>query len=140
MPTATATTPSFKSSKRSPDPRFATARTPSRDTLGPQIAAVARALGQPLLPWQQLVADVGFELVDGVGAAVGDEEECGGALGDRGVDERIERGLAEFLQHLSLLCLGGTEVAANERVGGGVHGRRTPKREDGKLVSPGTAA
>lgn len=62
MPTPTATTRSPRRSQPSCDPRFATPRTPSRDSLGPQVAAVARALGQPLLPWQQYVADVATEL------------------------------------------------------------------------------
>ncbi len=32
--------------------------------MGPAIAAVAEALGQPLMPWQRMVADVGGELVE----------------------------------------------------------------------------
>lgn len=32
--------------------------------MGPAIAAVAEVLGQPLMPWQRLVADVGGELVE----------------------------------------------------------------------------
>lgn len=31
--------------------------------MGPAVGAVARSLGQPLMPWQQLVADVGLELL-----------------------------------------------------------------------------
>lgn len=45
-------------------PRWATPRTLSRQSFGPQIAAVARQLGQPLMPWQQMVADVLGELND----------------------------------------------------------------------------
>jgi phage terminase large subunit-like protein len=45
-------------------PRFATARTPSRRTFGGRIASAARVMGKPLMPWQQLVADVGGELLD----------------------------------------------------------------------------
>src|SRR5215471_9085625 len=49
------------------DPRFATPRRPERETLGPAIGQLAALIGHPLLPWQQLVADVGGELdVDGV--------------------------------------------------------------------------
>lgn len=44
-------------------PRWATPRRPERPTLGPAVAAVAVKLGQPLMPWQQLVADVGLELL-----------------------------------------------------------------------------
>lgn len=43
-------------------PRWATARTAERATLGPQVVAVARALGYELLPHQQLVLDVGLEI------------------------------------------------------------------------------
>ena len=42
-------------------PRWATPRRPERRSLGNEIAAIAKQLGQPLLPWQQLVADVGSE-------------------------------------------------------------------------------
>lgn len=45
-------------------PRFATEATPSRLTGGPAAAAAAAAMGQPMMPWQQLVADVGLELLD----------------------------------------------------------------------------
>jgi hypothetical protein len=44
-------------------PRFATPRSPERETLGPQVAAVADTLGQSLLPWQRQVADVALELL-----------------------------------------------------------------------------
>lgn len=43
-------------------PRWATRRTPARETLGAQIGYYARLIGQPLMPWQQLVADVGGEI------------------------------------------------------------------------------
>lgn len=43
-------------------PRFATPRRPERQNRGREIAAVARQLGQPLMPWQQLVADVASEV------------------------------------------------------------------------------
>lgn len=39
-------------------PRHATRRNPSRPTDGPQVGAVARTLGTPLLPWQQYAADI----------------------------------------------------------------------------------
>ena len=44
--------------------RYATPRTPSRRTLGGVAAKVAKLLGQPLMPWQQQVADVALELDD----------------------------------------------------------------------------
>lgn len=43
-------------------PRFATARTESRKTMGGMITALARILGWFLMPWQQLVADVALEV------------------------------------------------------------------------------
>lgn len=43
-------------------PRFATPREPGRRTLGPAVGRVSRALGRPLMPWQQYVADVGGEV------------------------------------------------------------------------------
>ena len=43
-------------------PRWATPRSADRETLGGEVGALARQLGQPLMPWQQLVADVGLEL------------------------------------------------------------------------------
>jgi phage terminase large subunit-like protein len=45
-----------------PAPRFSTARNLSRATYGPRVAEVARALGKPLMPWQQHVADVALEV------------------------------------------------------------------------------
>jgi hypothetical protein len=39
-------------------PRHATRRNPARQTDGGQVAAVARTLGTPLLPWQQYAADI----------------------------------------------------------------------------------
>lgn len=44
-------------------PRWATPRRVERETLGPAVAAVCAELGQPLMPWQQQVADVGLELL-----------------------------------------------------------------------------
>jgi hypothetical protein len=38
--------------------------TPGRASLGAAAAAVAEELGQPLMPWQRLVADVGLELTE----------------------------------------------------------------------------
>lgn len=43
-------------------PVWETPRTPSRKTFGGRIGAVADSLGTPLMPWQQLVADVGGEI------------------------------------------------------------------------------
>ena len=45
-------------------PRWATERTPSRQTFGPALGAIAKELGQPLMPWQQEVANVGLEIGD----------------------------------------------------------------------------
>ena len=42
-------------------PRFATPRTPGRETLGAAAARIAAALGTPLMEWQQQVADVALE-------------------------------------------------------------------------------
>jgi len=43
-------------------PRWATPRSPDRETIGPAIGAIAARMGLPLMPWQQLVADVGGEM------------------------------------------------------------------------------
>ena len=43
-------------------PRFGTPRNPERETLGHEVAEVARRLHKPLMPWQQHVADVALEL------------------------------------------------------------------------------
>jgi hypothetical protein len=45
-----------------PAPRFATAREPGRLSYGPAVGRVARLRRRPLMPWQQLVADVGGEV------------------------------------------------------------------------------
>lgn len=45
-----------------PPAKYATARTPSNQTLGPAAARTSLALGEPFMPWQQLVADVALEL------------------------------------------------------------------------------
>ena len=45
-------------------PHYATPRTPGRRTHGGAIGAVARAMGAQLMPWQQLVADVGTEVLE----------------------------------------------------------------------------
>lgn len=42
-------------------PRFGTPRTPGRPTHGARVGKIARALGTPLMPWQQYVADVALE-------------------------------------------------------------------------------
>lgn len=43
-------------------PRYATRRRPERETFGPELASVAAKIGQPFMPWQRLVADVGGEI------------------------------------------------------------------------------
>ncbi len=48
-------------------PRYATKRSPERETLGGAVAAAAESFGQPLMPWQRLVADVGLELMPDTG-------------------------------------------------------------------------
>lgn len=45
-------------------PRFCTERNLSRPTFGPLVGQVAAALGKPLMPWQQFVADVALEVDD----------------------------------------------------------------------------
>jgi len=52
---------SIASSAPSAPPRYATERSPERATWGGRVAAIAKLLGTPLLPWQRLVADVGLE-------------------------------------------------------------------------------
>lgn len=42
--------------------RWATPRSPDRESIGPAIGALASRIGLPLMPWQQMVADVGGEL------------------------------------------------------------------------------
>lgn len=44
-------------------PQYQTPRSPNRPTRGEFVAKIARALGQPLMPWQSLVADVAGELL-----------------------------------------------------------------------------
>lgn len=43
-------------------PRYATRRRPERETFGHELDNVAEKLGQPLMPWQRFVADVGCEI------------------------------------------------------------------------------
>src|SRR5215831_9681235 len=47
-----------------PLPVLATSRTPSRLTYGAAVGKLARAIGKPLMPWQQYVADVALEVDD----------------------------------------------------------------------------
>ncbi len=54
-------------------PRFGTTRTPGRATLGPAVGLVARRLGKPFMPWQQLVADVCMEIDPDTGRLAYDE-------------------------------------------------------------------
>lgn len=46
-----------------PRPLYSTQRDRSRPTYGPAVGKVARALGMPLMPWQQHVANVGLEML-----------------------------------------------------------------------------
>lgn len=50
-------------SRRPAEPRWATPPTPGRKSFGPAIGAVSEALGQPFMPWQEMVAAVGGELI-----------------------------------------------------------------------------
>lgn len=43
-------------------PRYGTKRNPKRRSRGHEVSAIAATLGRPLLPWQQLVADVALEV------------------------------------------------------------------------------
>lgn len=54
----------------SPPPRVGTTRRPDRPTRGGQVARIARALGQPLMPWQRHVADVAGEVDPSTGLPV----------------------------------------------------------------------
>ena len=54
-------------------PRFGTQRSPDRPTLGPAVGKVARLLGKPFMPHQQLVADVVLEIDPVTGRLVYDE-------------------------------------------------------------------
>lgn len=56
----TAVTPSTMPS-RNCSARFATRRRLERPTFGPELAKMGRALGQPFMPWQRMVADVAGE-------------------------------------------------------------------------------
>lgn len=42
--------------------RHATRRRPERETFGPELARIGAALGNPFMPWQRQVADVGGEI------------------------------------------------------------------------------
>lgn len=48
----------------SAEPRFATKRDPTRDTLGPEVIKIMRLLGWDPMPWQEMVADVAYEIDD----------------------------------------------------------------------------
>lgn len=61
------------SSETSCQPRWATRRNLDRPTLGPAVGRVAAMLGRPLMPWQQMVADVAFELDPATGRLVYEE-------------------------------------------------------------------
>lgn len=51
-----------------PAPQWGTQRNPQRETLGPQVARVAKLLGWNLMPWQRLVLDVGCEIDPATGS------------------------------------------------------------------------
>lgn len=54
-------------------PRYATRRSPQRETLGPQVGALAGLLGRPPMPHQQLVYDVALEIDPETGELAYDE-------------------------------------------------------------------
>lgn len=63
MPTKTATlTDGLTSPPVLVPPRFGTPRNPLRETLGGEVAEVARRLRKPLMPWQRHSVDVALEL------------------------------------------------------------------------------
>src|ERR1043166_6947186 len=55
------------SSSLSCAPTHGTRRRPERATFGWRLANIARALGQPFMPWQAYVADVGCEIDSATG-------------------------------------------------------------------------
>lgn len=57
--TATASSADWSPASR---PRFGTPRRPERKTYGGSLGKIAAALGTPLMPWQQHVADVALEV------------------------------------------------------------------------------
>src|SRR5688572_29464794 len=59
MAMAMSSTDSWPSCK----PQYQTPRSLNRPTRGVYVAKIARALGQPLMPWQSLVADVAGEML-----------------------------------------------------------------------------
>ena len=61
-------------------PRWGTMRNFDRQTYGPKVAKIAKALGTPLMPWQRYAVDVGLEI---------DPET--GLLFHRGVDITVPR-------------------------------------------------
>jgi hypothetical protein len=54
-------------------PLYGTPRTPSRPTLGPQVARIAEQLGKPFLPHQRHICDVAFEIDTKTGYLAYDE-------------------------------------------------------------------
>lgn len=63
------------------DPVYETLRSPDRPTRGHRVGWIARKLGLPLMPWQQLVADVGRELIPA-------DDQTVDMFAARGVDAR----------------------------------------------------
>ena len=52
---------------RTCSPTWATRRRPERETFGPELLAISRRLGQPFMPHQRMIADVGGEIDPGTG-------------------------------------------------------------------------
>lgn len=73
-------------------PRWSTPRTPSRETYGPQVAAIAAALGTPFMPWQRDLVDVALEI-----------DPDTGLLAYREVDTTVPRQAGKTTTVLSLV-------------------------------------
>ena len=52
----------ISSDRSAAPPRFATPRSPDRETLGESVARIGAVLGAPPLPWQRLVMDTALEV------------------------------------------------------------------------------
>lgn len=57
-------------------PRWGTMRNFDRQTYGPKVARIAKALGTPLMPWQRYVADVALEVDPETGLLVYRGVDC----------------------------------------------------------------
>lgn len=76
-------------------PRWSTGRTAERPTFGPAVAAIAVAMGVPLMPWQRLVVEVALEVQS---VAAGDPEPGAWAYDDVTVTVQRQAGKTVLLQ------------------------------------------